>query len=166
MNSWLPAVTVQWTGSRLQLQEFDPKAKVAMTSATEKKCSIQTERKSLLVVKEDGQYKILDTDDKPNSIALEMLDRIKAGDLKGAKALLDWLREDHAPRRRRRSLGGATFPRSGQGQAADARKMNLAAAAILIATKPPSLRSRDLEEPSRMPRQPTRKNQHPTGAGG
>jgi len=29
------------------------------------------------IVKEDGQYKLLDTIDEPNSIALEMLDRIR-----------------------------------------------------------------------------------------
>ena len=50
---------------------------------------------TLLVVKENGQYKLLeDTTERPNSIALEMLDRIKAGNLQGAKVLLDWLRED------------------------------------------------------------------------
>jgi Flp pilus assembly protein TadD len=92
---------------------------------------------TFFVVKEDGQYKMLDTDDKPNSIALEMLDRIKAGDLKGAKALLDWLREDSHLEGGDDPLGGATFPRFWtKGQAADGRKMKLAAAAILVGTKP------------------------------
>jgi transglutaminase-like putative cysteine protease/Flp pilus assembly protein TadD len=92
---------------------------------------------TFFVVKEDGQYKMLDTDDKPNSIALEMLDRIKAGDLKGAKALLDWLREDQHLEGGDDPLGGATFPRFWtKGQGADARKMKLAAAAILVGTKP------------------------------
>ena len=89
------------------------------------------------VVKEDGQYKLLDSDDKPNSIALEMLDRIKAGDLKGAKVLLDWLREGIHLEGGDDPLGGATFPRFWtKGQAADARKMKLAAAAIMVGTKP------------------------------
>ena len=43
---------------------------------------------TFFVVKEDGQYKILDTTDKPNAIGLEILTRIKGGDLKGAKVLL------------------------------------------------------------------------------
>ena len=44
------------------------------------------------VVKEDGVYKVLDTSERPDAIALEILDRIGAGDLNGAKVLLDWLR--------------------------------------------------------------------------
>jgi len=92
---------------------------------------------TFFVVKEDGQYKLLDSEDKPDAIALEMLDRIKGGDLKGAKALLDWLREDSHLEGGDDPLGGAIFPRFWiKGQAADARKMKLAAAAILAGTKP------------------------------
>jgi transglutaminase-like putative cysteine protease/Flp pilus assembly protein TadD len=92
---------------------------------------------TFFVVKEDGQYKLLDTSDKPNSIALEMLDRIKADDLKGAKVLLDWLREDSHLEGGDDPLGGPIFPRFWtKGQAADARKMKLAAAALLVGTKP------------------------------
>ncbi len=46
------------------------------------------------VVKENGQYRILDSLDNPNAVALEILDRINASDLDGAKVLLDWVRED------------------------------------------------------------------------
>jgi hypothetical protein len=75
--------------------------------------------------------------EKPNSIALEMLDRIKAGDLKGAKALLDWMREDQHLEGGDDPLGGPVFPRFWiKGEAADARKMKLAAAAIMVGTKP------------------------------
>ncbi len=89
------------------------------------------------VVKEDGQYKLLDTLDKPNSIALEMVDRVNAGDLKGTKALLDWMREDQHLEGGDDPLGGPVFPRFWtKGEAADARKMKLAAAAILVGTKP------------------------------
>ncbi|HVN93104.1 MAG TPA: DUF3857 domain-containing protein [Terracidiphilus sp.] len=89
------------------------------------------------VVKEDGQYKLLDTLDKPNSIALEMVDRVNTGDLKGAKALLDWMREDQHLQGGDDPLGGPVFPRFWtKGEAADARKMKLAAAAILVGTKP------------------------------
>ena len=92
---------------------------------------------TVFVVKEDGQYKLLDTMDKPNSIALEMVDRVNAGDLKGAKALLDWMREDQHLEGGDDPLGGPVFPRFWtKGEAADARKMKLAAAAIMVGTKP------------------------------
>jgi len=92
---------------------------------------------TFFVVKEDGKYKLLDTLDKPNSIALEMLDRINAGDLKGAKVLLDWLREDQHLEGGDDPLGGPVFPRFWiKGQSPDARKMKLAAASILVGTKP------------------------------
>ena len=66
-----------------------------------------------------------------------MLDRIQAGDLKGAKVLLDWLREDQHLEGGDDPLGGPVFPRFWiKGEAADARKMKLAAAAILVGTKP------------------------------
>jgi tetratricopeptide (TPR) repeat protein/transglutaminase-like putative cysteine protease len=92
---------------------------------------------TLYVVKEDGQYKLLDTGEKPNSIALEMLDRIQAGDLRGAKALLDWMREDVHLEGGDDPLGGPVFPRFWtKGEAPDAHKMKLAAAAILVGTKP------------------------------
>jgi tetratricopeptide (TPR) repeat protein len=92
---------------------------------------------TVFVVKEDGQYKLLDTLDKPNAIALEMVGRIDTGDLKGAKALLDWLREDQHLEGGDDPLGGPVFPRFWtKGEAADARKMKLAAAAIMVSTKP------------------------------
>jgi tetratricopeptide (TPR) repeat protein len=92
---------------------------------------------TLYIVKEDGQYKLLDTGEKPNSIALEMLDRIQAGDLRGAKTLLDWMREDVHLEGGDDPLGGPVFPRFWtKGEAPDARKMRLAAAAILVGSKP------------------------------
>ena len=92
---------------------------------------------TIYIVKEDGQYKLLDTEEKPNAIALEMLDRIQAGDLRGAKALLDWMREDVHLEGGDDPLGGPVFPRFWtKGEAPDARKMKLAAAAILVGTKP------------------------------
>jgi tetratricopeptide (TPR) repeat protein len=66
-----------------------------------------------------------------------MLDRINSGDLKGAKVLLDWLREDTHLEGGDDPLGGPIFPRFWtKGQAADANKMKLAAAAIMVGTKP------------------------------
>ena len=92
---------------------------------------------TVFVVKEDGQYKLLDTMDKPNSIALEIVDRVNASDLKGAKALLDWMREDQHLEGGDDPLGGPVFPRFWiKGEAAEARKMKLAAASIMVGTKP------------------------------
>jgi hypothetical protein len=139
MNRWLAR-----DGSSMdvevdfRLQEFDPKGEGSDDLGYREKVQYTNGAKeTFFVVKEDGQYKLLDTGDKPNSIALEMLDRIKAGDLKGAKALLDWLREDLHLNGGDDPLGGATFPRFWtKGQATDARKIKLAAAAILVGTKP------------------------------
>ena len=92
---------------------------------------------TMFVVKEDGQYKLLDTIDKPNAIGIEILDRVAAGDLKGAKQLLDWLREDAHLEGGDDPLGGPVFPRFWtRGAAPDGRRMKLAAAAILVGSKP------------------------------
>jgi tetratricopeptide (TPR) repeat protein len=122
----------------IDLQQADPKGEGDDVTGYWEKLGIPgISNIRYFVVKEDGIYKILDTDDDPNSIALEMLDRIKAGDLKGAKALLDWLREDLHIEGGDDPLGGPVFPRFWiKGQAADARKMKLAAASILVGTKP------------------------------
>jgi tetratricopeptide (TPR) repeat protein len=120
------------------LQAFDPKAEGNDATGYREKVQIPGgTTMTAFVVKENGEYKLLDTNDKPNSIALEMLDRIKSGDLQGAKVLLDWLREDVHLEGGDDPLGGPVFPRFWtKGQAADARKMQLAAASILVATKP------------------------------
>jgi len=120
------------------LQMLDPKGEGDdATGYREKLENLNGTTTTLFVVKEDGQYKLLDTLDKPNAIGLEALDRIKAGDLKGAKALLDWMREDQHLEGGDDPLGGLIFPRFWiKGEAADARKMKLAAAAILVNTKP------------------------------
>ena len=66
-----------------------------------------------------------------------MLDRIKAGNLNGAKVLLDWIREDQHLGGGDDTLGGPVFPRFWiKGEAADANKMTLAAAALMVGTKP------------------------------
>lgn len=92
---------------------------------------------TMFVVKEEGRYKLLDTAEKPNSIGLEILDRVAGGDLKGAKQLLDWLREDAHLEGGDDPLGGPIFPRFWtKGAAPDARRLKLAAAAILIGTRP------------------------------
>ncbi len=120
------------------LQMLNPKGEGDDTTGYREKVENLTgTTTTIFVVKENGQYKMLDTLDDPNSIALEMLDRIQAGDLKGAKVLLDWVREDQHLAGGDDELGGPVFPRFWiKGQAPDARKMKLAAAAILVGSKP------------------------------
>jgi transglutaminase-like putative cysteine protease len=120
------------------LGAIDPKSEGSDESGYREKMQIPGGGKmTFFVVKEDGLYKLLDDTEKPNSIGLEMLDRIAAGDLKGAKTLLDWLREESHLEGGDDPLGGPVFPRFWtKGQSADARKMKLAAAAILAGSKP------------------------------
>jgi Flp pilus assembly protein TadD len=88
------------------------------------------------VVKEDGKYRILDGAEKPNSIGLEILDRLRAGNTAGARVLLDWVRdEEHLPGGDD-ALSGFAFPRMWtKGKEATAEQMKNAAAAILSQTK-------------------------------
>ena len=120
------------------LKAIDPKGDGSDTTGYREKVQVPGGvNMTFFVVKEDGVYKVLDTIEKPNAIALQALDRIKAGDLEGARALLDWLREDQHLEGGDDPLGGPVFPRFWiKGQAADARKMKLAAAALMVGTKP------------------------------
>lgn len=49
---------------------------------------------TMCVIREEGRYKILDGSEKPNSVGLEILDRLAAGNLAGARVLLDWVRDE------------------------------------------------------------------------
>ncbi len=133
------------------LQAVDPKGDGDDTTGYREKMQIPGGPTiTFFVVKEGGQYKLLDTSDKPNSIALEMLDRIKAGDLNGAKVLLDWIREDQHLGGGDDTLGGPVFPRFWiKGEAADANKMTLAAAALMVGTKPTAAQGVALLEDAR-----------------
>ena len=92
---------------------------------------------TFFVVKEKGQYKFLDTAQEPNALGLEILDRVASHDLGGARVLLDWVREDQHLTGGDDPLSGMAFPRFWtKGKDADARQMRLAAAAILVETKP------------------------------
>ncbi len=117
---------------------FDPKGDGDDTVGYREKVQIPGGASlTLFVVKENGEYKLLDTLEKPNSMGLEILDRIQAGDLKGAKQLLDWLREDAHLQGGDDPLGGPVFPRFWtRGAAPDVRRMKLAAASILCGTRP------------------------------
>jgi len=91
---------------------------------------------TLFVVKEDGAYKLLDSAEKPNAIALEILDRVNADNLDGARPLLDWLREEQHLAGGDDPLAGEAFPRWWtKGKDSDATAMKLAAAAILVQTQ-------------------------------
>jgi transglutaminase-like putative cysteine protease/tetratricopeptide (TPR) repeat protein len=120
------------------LSAIDPKGEGSDATGYREKLQVPGGGKlTFFVVREDGAYKLLDGTEKPNSIGLEILDRIAAGDLQGAKTLLDWLREESHLEGGDDPLGGPVFPRFWtKGQTADARKMKLAAAAILVGTKP------------------------------
>jgi tetratricopeptide (TPR) repeat protein/transglutaminase-like putative cysteine protease len=135
----------------MMLQAFDPKGEGDDTTGYREKVQIPGgPNLTFFVVKEGGQYKLLDTTDKPNSVALEMLDRIKAGNLQGAKVLLDWIREDQHLGGGDDTLGGPVFPRFWiKGEAADAQKMTLAAAALLVGTKPTAAQGVKLLEDAR-----------------
>jgi tetratricopeptide (TPR) repeat protein/transglutaminase-like putative cysteine protease len=136
----------------LMLQAFDPKTDGNDTTGYREKVQIPGgPNLTFFVVKEGGQYKLLeDTVNKPNSIALEMLDRIKAGDLNGAKVLLDWIREDQHLGGGDDTLAGPVFPRFWiKGEAADAQKMTLAAASLMVGTKPTAAQGVKLLEDAR-----------------
>lgn len=100
-------------------------------------------------VKEDGQYKILDTGEHPNSIGLEALDRVKAGNYAGARVLLDWVRERQTIAGGDDPLAGYSFPRMWtKGQEGDAEKIRLAVGALLAETKETAKEGVEILEPS------------------
>lgn len=88
------------------------------------------------IVKEDGHYRLLGSVRRDGSIGLEILDRIAANDLGGARILLDWFREDWHLEVGDDPLAVDAFPRMWtKGQEADAAHMKLAAAAALVFDK-------------------------------
>ena len=92
---------------------------------------------TMWVIREEGRYKILDGSEKPNSVGLEILDRLAAGNLAGARVLLDWVRDEEHLAGGDDPLTGSAFPRMWtKGKEATAEQMKNAAAAILAQTKP------------------------------
>lgn len=92
-----------------------------------------TYKSARYIVKEDGHYKLLGTSRFDAGVGLEVLDRVAAGNLTGARVLLDWLREDWHLAGGDDPLAGAAFPRMWtKGQDADAVHVKLAAAATLV----------------------------------
>jgi len=131
-------------------QAFDPKVEGDDASGYRLKVQVPGGANlTFFVVKEDGQYQLLDTNEDPNAIGLEMLDRVQAGDLRGAKVLLDWMREDVHLEGGDDPLGGPVFPRFWtRGAAPDASRMRLAAASILAGTRPTAAKGVAILEPA------------------
>jgi tetratricopeptide (TPR) repeat protein len=89
----------------------------------------------MFVVKEGGQYKLLDSSEKPNSLALEIVERIGRQDAAGARQLLDWMREEQHLPGGDDPLAGLAFSRLWtKGKEADIAAMRLAAASLLAQT--------------------------------
>jgi tetratricopeptide (TPR) repeat protein len=92
---------------------------------------------TVFVVKESGQYKVLDEGSTPDAIGLEVLDRVANHDLDGARVLLDWVRDEQHLSGGDDPLSRHAFPSLwARGRDADADQMRLAAAAILVQRKP------------------------------
>jgi len=119
------------------MQAIEPKGEGNDASGYRENLLIPGGKKmTMFLVKEQGKYKVLDTTENPNSIGLEVLDRIAANQLDDARVLLDWLREDEHLEGGDDPLSGQSFPRFWtKGRDADAAQMKLAAAAILVQTK-------------------------------
>ena len=94
-------------------------------------------KRTVYIVKEDGKYKVLCRAEEPSAVGLEVLDRVAAHDLESARVLLDWVREEQHLEGGDDPLSGHAFPRIWtKGKDADAGQMKLAAAALLVQTKP------------------------------
>ncbi len=107
-------------------------------------------KSAIYVVKEDGRYKILATSRFPAPVGLEVLDRINASDLAGARVLLDWLREDQHLAGGDDPLAGAAFPRFWtKGKDGDMAAIKLAAASVLTAYEQTAAQGVAVLEPAR-----------------
>jgi transglutaminase-like putative cysteine protease/tetratricopeptide (TPR) repeat protein len=89
---------------------------------------------SFFVVKESGQYKLLDSAQKPVALALEVLDRVERGDLVGARTLLNWVREAKPKASTEDPYAADPYLRlwASQQQDATASAIKNAAAALLV----------------------------------
>jgi len=77
-------------------------------------------------------YKIVALDNEVDMVGVEVLRRLAAKDLKGAKTWLDWAREEQTLNSGDDPLSGAVFPRFWtRGDDAEPKKMRLAAIALL-----------------------------------
>jgi len=84
------------------------------------------------VTNEDGQYRLVAADTQPGVVGLEVLRRVEAGDFKGAKTWLDWVRDEATPARGDDPWSGNPFTLAwSKESAADPERMRLAAAVLL-----------------------------------
>ena len=105
---------------------------------------------AIYVVMEEGHYKVLGTSTFYAGIGLEVLDRIAANDLPGARALLDWLREDQHLAGGDDPIAGLPFPRLWtKGKEADASRIKTAAAAILVMAETTAAKGAEILEAAR-----------------
>jgi transglutaminase-like putative cysteine protease/Flp pilus assembly protein TadD len=92
---------------------------------------------TVYVVKEEGRYKVLSAGVTAGAVGLEVLDRVAAQDLNGARVLLDWVRDEQHLEGGDDPLSGQAFPRFwAKGKQADADQIRLAAAALLVQVTP------------------------------
>jgi tetratricopeptide (TPR) repeat protein len=66
---------------------------------------------TVFVVKEDGKYLGLSDSEDGGSVGFEILDRLERNDARGAKQLLDWMREDQKLAGGEDAVAGYHFPR-------------------------------------------------------
>lgn len=86
-----------------------------------------------IVVRENGKYRLLTNVGDLTPVGLEVLDRVAANQPAGARQLLDWGREQQQLEAGDDPLEGEAFPRLWtRGQDADAARMTLAAASLLV----------------------------------
>ncbi len=87
---------------------------------------------TMLVARGPAGYRIIALDNDVDMVGEEVLRRLAAKDLKGAKIWLDWAREEVTLSSGDDPLSGAVFPRFWtRGDDADPKKMRLAALALL-----------------------------------
>lgn len=85
------------------------------------------------VVKENGQYKILDAGQSANTLGEEVLGRFERGEPDGARRLLDWVREDQPLPGGDDPLAGTPFPRLWmKGATNDPETIRYAAASLMV----------------------------------
>ena len=103
----------------------------------------------IYVVKEMEKYKVLGKPSQPAALGLEVLDRVAAGNLAGARTLLDWEREEWHLAGGDDPLASGAFPRLWtRGRNGDATAMRVAAAALMTASLKTADRALAILEPA------------------
>lgn len=91
---------------------------------------------TLLITWEDGSYRVLDSGETADIAGREIWDKAEAGNLEGARRLLDWIRETQTAGGGEDPIAGPLLPRFWtRGNAGDKDAILLGAAAILAGDK-------------------------------